>query len=530
MTVSLDTKVLSVTVFRDGARVTRTGTAEAAPGEQFFLISDITSYAQDDSFRVKGTGAAVLKGIDVKKRQLTFEPTGDLKEFRAELEKLEKRKQTISDLISYQESRVAQLTSISKQFYSEFGKWYAAKESKMDQMTAMDKVSIELLRDAKKKLRDAREELKEVEAKHAAVQNNLSRVQGERRTETVTEVTVTLDVLENTDIRLDVTYQLSNAGWEPNYDVDITDKKARVRRIAMVANQTLEDWTDVSLTVSTASARPVEAVKAEPFYVDVYRPAIHFAEAASGMGGGRAMAKKPAEKELEFREEAEEEAPTIAEPMAERYAESTETLSGTVVYELPGTVSIPSATEPHPITLTEESFDSKRLHFWNAYAMQEVVAQDEITNGESILLPGSVKVYAAGDFIGQTYLGMIAPREKFRLGTRTAYDIKAEKKLVLKDTEKAGISRGKRRREYKYRLAFKNFAKERIDVKAVDRVPVSNSDKITVSLQQPSVAYEKYELGVIEWTIAIDSGKEFNIDYAYDVEWEQQIEIRPSLP
>jgi uncharacterized protein (TIGR02231 family) len=254
------------------------------------------------------------------------------------------------------------------------------------------------------------------------------------------------------------------------------------------------------------------------------------AVAASGMGGGRAMAKKPAEKELEFREEAEEEEPTIAEPMAERYAESTETLSGTVVYELPGTVSIPSATEPHPITLTEESFDSKRLHFWNAYAMQEVVAQDEITNGESILLPGSVKVYAAGDFIGQTYLEMIAPREKLRLGTRTAYDIKAEKKLVLKDTEKAGISRGKRRREYKYRLTLKSFAKERVDVKVVDRIPYSNSDKVIVSLQGPSVVYEKSELGVIEWKVVIEPAKELNIDYGYAVEWEQQVEIRPSLP
>jgi uncharacterized protein (TIGR02231 family) len=530
VTTNLDTKPTSVTVFRDGARVTRTGVTHAAPGDQSFVISDVTGYAQDDSFRVKGSGSAALKAIDVKKKQLTFEPTGSLKELKAELDKIEKRKLTLSDLIAYQESRVAQLASISKQFYSEFGKWYAAKESKMDQMTAMDKASMELLRDAKKKLRESREELKEVEAKYNAVQSNISRVQGERRTETVTEVTVALEVSEETDIRLDLTYQLSSAGWEPNYDVDIADKKARVRRIAMIANQSLEDWTDVALTVSTASARPVEAVKAEPFYVDVYQPVVLRAMAAAGGGVGRPMPREAAKDEIMFEEKAEEEAPPAAEEMAERYAETAESISGTVMYELPGTVSIPSTAEPHPITLTEEMYDSKRLHFWNAYAMREVVAQDEITNGDSVLLPGQTKVYAAGDFIGQTYLGMIAPREKFRLGTRSAYDIKAEKKLLTKDTERAGISKGKRRREYKYRLAFKNFAKEKIEVKVVDRIPYSSTEKITVSLQTPSLPYDKSELGIIEWNAAIEPAKELNIDYVYVVEWEQQIEIRPPLP
>ncbi|RDE16282.1 MAG: hypothetical protein C4K47_01840 [Candidatus Thorarchaeota archaeon] len=530
MSTNLETKVTSVTVFRDGARVTRTGLAHATPGEQSFIISDITGYAQDDSFRVKGTGAAALRGIDVKKKQLTFEPAGSLKELKAELEKIEKRKVSLTDLIAYQESRVAQLTSISKQFYSEFGKWYAAKESKMDQMTAMDKASMELLRDAKKKLRESREELKEVEAKYNAIQSNISRVQGERRTETVTEVAVTLDVTGETDIRLDLTYQLSNAEWEPNYDVDIADKKARIRRIAMVSNQSLEEWTDVALTVSTASARPVEAVKAEPFYIDVYQPVVLRAMAAEAGGAGRPMPREAADRMMMVEKEAGEEAPPAAEEMAERYAETTESISGTVMYELPGTVTIPSTVEPHPITLTEEMYDSKRLHFWNAYAMREVVAQDEITNGDSVLLPGPTKVYAAGDFIGQTYLAMIAPREKFRLGTRSAYDVKAEKKLLAKDTEKAGISKGKRRREYKYRLAFKNFAKEKIEVKVVDRIPYSSSEKVTVSLQTPSIPYEKSELGIIEWNAAIEPAKELSIDYGFVVEWEQQLEIRPPLP
>ena len=59
----IQTKIAAVTVFRDGARVVRTGKTELGAGEQTVKITDITRYAESDSFRVKGKGKAVLRGI-----------------------------------------------------------------------------------------------------------------------------------------------------------------------------------------------------------------------------------------------------------------------------------------------------------------------------------------------------------------------------------------------------------------------------------------------------------------------------------
>jgi uncharacterized protein (TIGR02231 family) len=214
----------------------------------------------------------------------------------------------------------------------------------------------------------------------------------------------------------------------------------------------------------------------------------------------------------------------------EDYAEPTETLGGITVYNVPGEVSIPADNDQHPVTLTLEEFESRRLHFWNAAAMAEAVAQDEITNGDSVLLPGNVKVYAAGDFIGETHLNLKAPREKFRLGTRVAYDVKVEKKLLEKDTEKAGITRGKQKRGYKYSLDMQNFSKQGITIKVVDVIPHSSSERINVELVGPSIPTKKEELGVLEWETNIDAGVEFKIEYSYEVEWEKDVSIRPPLP
>ncbi len=531
MTVEIDTKISNVTVFRDGARVTRTGAKKLSPGEHTLVVGGITQYAQQDSFRVKGTGAAALKGIDVSSKTTTFEPKGSLKELIAQRESLEKKRGELGDKIEYQQSRFANLTSILGQFSGEFGKWFAAGESSLDQLDEMDKTSAKIARDAKKKLRALQEEIDELNSEIQAVQSNINRAQGERKVEVTTVVKVLLDVTEETEVHLDVTYQLGGSGWSPTYDIDIGDESTSVKRIAMVYNQTLEDWKEVGLTVSTASARPVEAVDANPYYVDIMAPIA--TTASFGMVGGGIDLKKEKAYDLddEVEELAEMEGFFEPEPVMEQaYATASESLSGTVIYEVPGQITLTSGEEPQPITLTEEAFASRRLYYWNAYAMPEVVAQDEITNGDSVMLPGSVKVFASGDFLGETNVNLIAPREKFRLGTRTAYDVKAEKKLAEKDTEKAGLVGGKRRRGYKYRLEITSFAKKGLDIRVIDRIPHSNSPKIKVELSTPKIPYKKMELGVIEWELKLEPQEKMEVNYGYEVEWEKDVTISPPLP
>ena len=286
----ITTQISTVTVFRDGARIVRTGKTELAAGEQVVKITDITRYAEPDSFRVKGKGNAVLRGIDVKQVSRTYEPEGDVKEIYEKLKALEKERAEIEDRIQLQTARGERLNVVMNQFSSEFGKWFSVGESSMDQLSKMDKTGSEMIRDAKKTIRDLENELERIDAEIASLQDNINRIQGQRRTETVNEVLVNLDVKESTPLELEVTYQLRMASWQSTYDVDIGEDTTSVKRIAVVNNQTLEDWKDVGLTVSTASAQPVEAVEPNPFYVDVYTPQ------AFGMVASRSAAAPDAKK------------------------------------------------------------------------------------------------------------------------------------------------------------------------------------------------------------------------------------------
>lgn len=527
----ISTKIVAVTVFRDGARIIRTGKIELGSGEQTVTVTGITRYAEQDSFRVKGKGSAILRGIDVKQISKTYEPEGNIKGLYEKLKKLEQERTAIEDSLQMHRNRGERMNVVLNQFSSEFGKWFSVGETTMDQMTKMEKTGNQLFRDSRKMIRELEAELERIDTEITALHNNINRIQGQRKTETVNDLYINLYAKESTQIELEITYQLRMASWQPTYDVDIDEETSTVKRIAIIRNQTLENWQDVGLTVSTASAQPVEAIEPNPFYIDVYTPRDYGRMASRTAAAPAERMKKEmdyedAAEELMMMEPEEEPMPDIIED----YAVASETLGGITVYNVPGEVSILADNDPHPVTLTLEEFASRRLHFWNAAQMAEVVAQDEITNGDSVLLPGNVKVYTAGDFIGETYLDLKAPREKFRLGTRVAYDVKAEKKLLEKDTEKAGITRGKQKRGYKYSLEMKNFAQKEIAIKVVDVIPHSNSEKITVELSEPSLQIQKEELGVIEWETKIGASSEFKITYSYEVEWERDIIIRPPLP
>ncbi len=526
----LSTEIARATVFRDGARVTRIGKISLSPGPHKVTVPEITNLARDDSFRVKGKGPALLSTIDVRRVEKVFEPKDETKGLYDELKVLERQRRAIQDEIEIYNGRLSQVNSMMGEFVGIFGQAFAAEEVKIKQLTDMDTKATKIQEETHEKIRQLEEEAEEVDTKIEVIRRNLGEIAAKRRTVVTFEVDISLEVKQEAEIQLEVTYQTRGANWVPSYDVDLLLGKAKLRRVAMVSNQTLENWKEVGLTISTATARPVEAIQGSPFYVSEYipRPVMRSegrkmkmmarerappkpAMAPAPGGGFGAMAPPPPE-------------------IIEEFAEASESASGIAIYELPKPVTIPFDYEKHPVTLTEEELDSKTIHYWYTDAMAEVVAQDEVTNGDNVILPGKVKVYAEGDYIGETSITQISPREKFKLGTRVAYDVKAKKHLIEKEIEKAGLTRGKLRRFYKYRLEIESFSKQEIEIEIFDRVPHSNSTSIEVKIDWEKLGLVKHELGVMEWKKTMTPSQKLEILYDYEVLWEKGVTISPPLP
>jgi len=522
------TEITNVTIFRDGARVTRTGKVTLARGPQKAEIYGITEYASADSFRVKGKGPAKLSSIDIQTTTEVFEPSDDVKPLHTELEELQKKLEEIQDDLDFHNGRLINLNSMVSEFSNYYGQVYAANEGEIGQLSEMDKTSSKMYLDTKKSIRSLEDDREEITKKIEVVRHNISRIGAKRRTETFNNVEVTLELTTDSEIELEVTYQVHNAHWNPIYDVDLLAGNAKLRRMALLFNQTKEDWNNVDLIVSTATARPVQAIEATPYYIGVYDPSIEMERRRDSFKMKKEGRPMPKAAPAAMRAMAPPPAPPPE--MEEEFAEATETISGIAVYELPKKVTIPSDNEKHPITLIEEELESETIHYWYTEGMAEVVAQDKVTNGGNVILPGTVKVYAEGDYIGETSISQISPREEFKLGTRTAYDVKAEKKLTHREVEKAGITRGKLRRSYKYKLEIQSFSKRPVEIEVFDRVPHSESTSIEVKAEWEKFGVEKQHLGILEWHKSIQPDEKAVIEYEYEVSWEKGITIHPPLP
>jgi len=521
----LQTKISKVTIFRDGARVSRIGKIKLGKGPQKVMVNKITDFAQSDSFGVKGRGPAKLSSIDVQQVTEVFEPSRDMKPLHEELKELQKEQAEIQDEIEFHNAKLINLENMTSEFSNHFGLVYAANEGEISQLTDMDKKFSKMMLDTRKKIRELEDKLQDINKKIEVLRTNIGRISSERRTETTNTVEVTLEVSEESDVELEITYQTQNAQWHPTYDVDLYPEKSKLRRMALLFNRTKEDWTNVNLVVSTATARPVEAIEASPYYVDVYDPA----EERARIDARRMKKERPMPAAAPMAAKAM--APPAPPPeIEEEFAEPTETASGIAIYELPKPVTIPSDNEKHPITLIEENLSSDTIHYWYAEGMAEVVAQDKVTNGDNVILPGKVKVYAEGDYIGETSLAQISPREPFKIGTRIANDVKAEKKLVVREVEKAGVMRGKLRRSYKYRLEIQSFSKNAVEIDIFDRIPHSLNPSIEVKGTWEKTSVKDENLGVIEWHKTIHPNQKTTIEYEYEVSWEKGITVHPPLP
>jgi uncharacterized protein (TIGR02231 family) len=525
--IELDTSISKVTVFRNGARVTRKGSAEVEPGDLKIRVAGISSSAIEDSFRVDGHGKAHIAALDVQRRERVFEPKKDIDHIYSKLKELRRRLMALDDEIEIENLRISSMQQLLDDFSENYGTILAANETDISQLENIDSKGSEVKSRARKKLRVLSKKRRDIQTEIEILESEIGKINSKRKTEAFYEVDVDLEAEEKGSIQLELTYQIDGASWSPSYDVNVGRNSCLVRRMGLIRNDTGEDWKEIHLRVSTATATPAIAVEGTPLYITAYDPA------AIRVRKGRAkrsMKMAPSAEPAPLEETGAAPPPGPPPEIEETFAQSSETVSGISVYDVPDTISIPPDDERHPVALSEEELDTSTTYYWYADEMAHVVAQNEVKNGPHLILPGGVKVYEENDLVGETTIPQIAPREKFKIGTRIANKVKGEKKLVKRETEKSGLTRGKVQQKYGYTLSIENFAEKKIQVTVKDRIPHSVNPSIEVEVLEIEPKPKTSELGILEWRLEIAEGVSTSIEYEYKVTWEKETVIMPPLP
>jgi uncharacterized protein (TIGR02231 family) len=252
----LPSHIVEVVVFPDRARVTRRGTIALEAGLQRIEFADLPLAVQTDSLRAAGRGSAsaVLLGVEAQRVFYSETPTEAIRELERQIDELQQQDRALLDQQAAAEVRLGFAKNLADKATEQLARGLAFGRADITQSsTLIDFVQQQIDR-AQATLREVQQQRRDLAQQIEKLTNELNQRRAERPRERLTAV-IEIEVKQAGDLTLDLTYVIGNAGWAALYDVRLSEgntPRLQLTYLGQVTQRTGEDWTDVSLTLSTA--------------------------------------------------------------------------------------------------------------------------------------------------------------------------------------------------------------------------------------------------------------------------------------
>lgn len=511
-----DSPITGVTVFRDGARVVRTGSLEVQAGLRRVRAGTLPKAADPSSVRVgvRGPGLALLE-VDVARRFRTDPLREDAGRLRDEVEKLRDAVKELEDEDAAEVAGLGFLGHLSESAATSLARAVGGGRAGYDDLsrmaghlTAGTAHALGRRREIAARLRTARRELE-------AAEHRLASAEGRRvRTEEYSEVSVTLEAEAAATAEVELSYHVRGASWRPLYDLTLKGERLTVSYLAEVTQQTGEDWPETRLVLSTArQGEHQDLPELSPWYIGRSHPPVPMraralGASAEGMFMDAAMPAGPPP--------AAARAPQQAPLMAELGGASEE--GAGITYTVARPVEVPADGTPHKTTVAIFEANAVLDYLTVPVLATEAYLRATVTNGPLLLLPGAARVFHGTQFVGETALETVAAGEEFEVQLGVDDQIRVERKLTRRSTSKAVLG-GTRTIDIAYEITVENHRDGKAKVSVHDHIPLSRDAEIKVKARELSpVPASTDDLGEHTWDLTLDGGKTATIRHRFTVE------------
>lgn len=525
----LETILTAVTVYPDRAKVTRTGRISLEPGSQLLEVAGLPAQLDPDSLRAAGLPAegvpgarARLIGVQVQRTFYNEAPAEEVRRLEGEVESAQDLLAGLdaeAEQVRQQRQAIKSVAEHTDKFALALAAGELGVEEELGILDGLRRraasLDSELLAIAGKK--------RQVERELEKLQNQLAQLKGARPRQGYSAL-LEVDVRQAGELRLEVSYVVNSAGWQPLYDLRLLEAgdtspgaagspQLEVGYLAQVTQQTGEAWQDVSLALSTA--RPALAgtlPELKPRYLQPLAPIVPLPPPVAAPRAALYSAKADMSK-IDNESIAFDLAPL------EEASASVETTGMAVTYQAAGTASIPPDGQPHRVTVARFPLQP-RLDYVTAPALVPAVYRRARLANDSpyTLLAGKANLFAGDEFVGSTSLELTAPQGEIELYLGVDDRVKVERKLKRREVEKSMIG-GKRRTHYAYEIELENLLGSPATITLHDQVPVSRHEEIKVRLDAalPKPA-QQTELNLLDWELTLAPHEKQVVRFEYTVE------------
>ncbi|MEH2567089.1 mucoidy inhibitor MuiA family protein [Bradyrhizobium sp. AZCC 2289] len=514
--VDASSAVDAVTVYPDGASVTRLITLDLPSGDNTLVAKDFPLTLDPSSLRVEGEAGAKLTIGAIDTRPPRAAPPVNLPELDKRIEALKDERANLDGAINAATARrkfAERFAETSPAGLGEKGEarpiaeWRAAFAAVADEVASADSA----IRDAERKQRD--------------IDRDIARLESDRAQKPPRKLEVRIDLATAAATRatLRVTYTVRNARWAPLYDARLDtgakDRKPALElvRRAEITQSTGEDWSNVALAVSTVrTARGGSAPELNSLIVQYPQPPRPMG-AVSSLSDAKLRAM-PAPMP-------ESAAPEQGGKRADEQQAVAEVGGFQVMFKISGRVSV-GASEGAKSLLVSTATIAPELAV-RAVPVTDPTAflEASFKQGEDApLLPGRVAIYRDGVFVGRGQMAGAGKDEMVRLGFGADDKVKIERSVVRRNEGSAGlIVTTSKTDERSFKTSVRNGHDFPIKIAIEDQLPASENEDIVVEMlpatTAPTATNLRDKRGVLEWAFEVKPGEVRDIAFAWRVRW-----------
>lgn len=531
-TIQCEAPIASVTVYQGRAAVTRSAELTLEQGLYAIRFGNLPVAIQPDTLQAKVGDTARLVNVEYLETPVVEDAGSPA--MVAITQQIEESKRVLARLGEDRAALVAQ-----SKIVDQIGVRSAADASRD---AGTDRLSIDALRkqlefvqserarllDADRglveKSRDLERRLESLEARRAAM-GRTDRI--DRSAE------VTIAVPQAGKVPISLTYLVANAGWEPTYSVRAAGDRSSVSLEfdANLLQRSGEDWNDVALTISTAQptvrANPPAIT---PIFVSVVvppppppMPAVESPAPGASLGMARRRNGMNEESDRagdggaggDDRQSAEDAKRAQLGKELESWSAGAAVVEGgtAVSYELPRRVTVASNADRKTRTRVATITPTATFVYTAIPLLTDAVyLRSRMVNDSAYqLVPGPAQVFMGSEYVGPTRIGGVPPKGDFTVYFGIDRAIRAVRTLVSKNTSESGVFSKSRETVWNYRIVIDNGSGRDIDLELWDRRPVSQDEKITVTvdgLSRPlstdaEFVRDQLPQGIMRWDLRV---------------------------
>ena len=532
--IQTDSDIISATVFTNRATLTREAKVDIPAGASTVIFTDLPAQIMTDSLRAKGSAVAsvtfgalshkrvVTSGLSVPREQELSDKIETLEDkkkvIRAEKDALQAKKNFVSQLGKHAADR-------SNEEIEELdlkpSSWKEAMDVIKDSHEEVNKAQIALdiqLRDLDEEINKLRRELNE------------SRT-GQRSTY---QVSLPLETDKATTLTVQLSYQVPGASWRPLYDARLNTETAALDIIqyGSVRQNTGEDWTDISLTLSTAQPhRGAGLPDLQPMWVNVW-------DTQAARGGGFMQKSREVMSSRALPQanvmglaEADMVEAEMAPQAAQFSGAQIETGGFVSEYRIPGPSTVPSDGTESKLLVGRFDTDSvlqvmvKPQISTDAY----LVARAEL-KGEAPILPGMVNLFRDGAYVGKTQFPLLRPSEEQVLSFGIDDQVSVKRNLLKDEHSEGGLISKDHMREKHFVTEIQNLHNQQVQVVVLETTPVARDEKLKVEIlpEHTTPGYERDAdnvKGLLRWVLDMPSKVKKTVKLGWKVTWPKDHNI-----